>query len=234
MTDSSDGAIVVIGGTGGLGRELVRHYLDQGREVVLSGRDPEHAAAVAAELGGKARGIGLELTRPDRIDAALADVGPVSRLVLSGIDRGMNSVAEFDVDQATALATQKLVGYIEVIHRLLDRLDERGAILIFGGQARVRPYPGGTMVAAVNGGVTGMVRTLSVELAPVRVNAVHPGIVGDSPYWAEKPPQVLENFRVGTLTGRLATMADVVGASVFLLENSSVNGVDLVVDGGWR
>jgi len=230
----SEGAIVVIGGTKGLGREVCRHYLDQGREVVLSGRDPDRAAAVAAELGGKARGIGLELTELDRIAAGLADVGPVAHLVLSGIDRGTNSVAEFDTAQAVALATQKLVGYIEVVHALRSRLSDDSSIVLFGGQARVRPYPGSTMVSTVNGGVIAMVRTLSVELAPIRVNSIHPGIVGDSPFWAEKPAQVLENFRSGTLTGQLATMSDVVDATVFLLENRSVNGVDLVVDGGWR
>ena len=101
---------------------FARHYLGQGREVVLSGRDPERAAAVAAELGGKARGIGLDLTEPDRVADALGDVGPVSYLVLSGIERGTNSVAEYDVAQATALATQKLVGYIAVIHALRSRL----------------------------------------------------------------------------------------------------------------
>lgn len=230
----SEGAIVVIGGTRGLGREVCRHYLDQGRKVVLSGRDQARAEVVAAELGGKARGIGLELTELDRIAAALADVGPVAHLVLAGIDRGTNSVAEFDATQAAALATQKLVGYIEVIHALRSRFSDDSSIVLFGGQARVRPYPGSTMVSAVNGGVIGMVRTLSVELAPIRVNSIHPGIVGDSPFWAEKPAQVLENVRSGTLTGRLATMADVVDATVFLLENRSVNGVDLVVDGGWR
>jgi NAD(P)-dependent dehydrogenase (short-subunit alcohol dehydrogenase family) len=76
-----------------------------------------------------------------------------------------------------------------------------------------------------------MPRTLSVELAPSRVNSIHPGIVGDSPFWAGK---TLDAVVASTLTGRLATMAEVVGASIFLLENSSANGVDLVLDGGWR
>jgi NAD(P)-dependent dehydrogenase (short-subunit alcohol dehydrogenase family) len=230
----STGAVVVIGGTSGLGYEVARYYADRGREVVLSGRDQGRAAAIAAALGGKARGIGLDLTQPDRIGAALADVGPVDHVVLSGIDRGVNSVAAFDAAQAASLATQKLVGYVEAVHALRSRLSADSSIVVFGGQARVRPYPGSTMVSTVNGGVIGMVRTLSVELAPIRVNSLHPGIVGDSPFWAEKPAQVLENFRAGTLTGRLATMADVVGATVFLLENPSVNGVDLVIDGGWR
>jgi NAD(P)-dependent dehydrogenase (short-subunit alcohol dehydrogenase family) len=228
------GAVVVIGGTEGLGCAIAKHYLGQGREVVISGRDADRCAARAGELGGKSRGVGIDLTQPDRIGAALADVGPVAHLVLAGIDRGTNSVDDYDIAQGVALATQKLVGYIEVVHALRSRLSEDSSIVVFGGQARVRPYPGSTMVSTVNGGVVGMVRTLSVELAPIRVNSIHPGIVGDSPFWAGKPAQVLEAFRSGTLTGRLATMADVIGATTFLLENTSMNGVDLVIDGGWR
>jgi NAD(P)-dependent dehydrogenase (short-subunit alcohol dehydrogenase family) len=228
------GAVVVIGGTGGLGREIAKHYLEQGREVVISGRDPAQAADAATDLGGKAQGIGLELSRPDRIGAALAGVGPVAHLVLSAIDRGTNSIDNYDIAQAVHLVTQKLVGYTEVVHALRSRLADDSSIVVFGGQARVRPYPGSTMVTTVNGGVIGMVRALSVELAPIRVNSIHPGIVGDSPFWKDKPPQVLEAFRSGTLTGRLASMSDVVSATAFLLENPSVNGVDLVVDGGWR
>ena len=77
-----------------------------------------------------------------------------------------------------------------------------------------------------------LVRALAVELAPVRVNGVHPGIVGDSPYWAAKPEQVLEGIRSRTPTGRLVSMRDIVGAVVFLLENASVNGENLTVNGG--
>jgi len=85
----------------------------------------------------------------------------------------------------------------------------------------------------VNGGISGLVRTLAVELAPIRVNALHPGIVGDSPAWKDKPPAVLENVLARTPTGRLATMDDIAGAAEFLLENRAVNGVNLEVDGGW-
>jgi NAD(P)-dependent dehydrogenase (short-subunit alcohol dehydrogenase family) len=88
-------------------------------------------------------------------------------------------------------------------------------------------------VSTVNGGVMGMVHTLAVELAPIRVNAVHPGIVGDSPFWSSKPAAVLDGVRSRTPIGRLASMADVAGAVEFLLENPAVNGVNLNVDGGW-
>jgi NAD(P)-dependent dehydrogenase (short-subunit alcohol dehydrogenase family) len=103
---------------------------------------------------------------------------------------------------------------------------------MFGGLAKERPYPGSTTVTSVNGAVETMVRTFATELAPIRVNALHPGIVGDSPYW-EGNEAVIEATKARTPTGRLATMADVSAAARFLLENRSVNGVNLAVDGGW-
>ena len=227
------GAVVVVGGTQGLGLEVARHYAGQGREVVLSGRERQRADAVAADLGGKARGIALDLAEPDQLAERLAGVERVGHLVLAAIERDENRVRSFDLEGATRLATLKLIGYTEVVHQLAPRMDDAGAVVLFGGRAMDRPYPGSTMVSTVNGGVTGLVHSLAVELAPVRCNAVHPGIVGDSPYWSAKGEAALEPVRNRTPGGRLVTMEDVVGAVVFLLENRSVNGVNLAVDGGW-
>jgi NAD(P)-dependent dehydrogenase (short-subunit alcohol dehydrogenase family) len=99
--------------------------------------------------------------------------------------------------------------------------------------AKERPYPGSTTVTTVNGGVVGLTRTLVEELRPVRVNSLHPGVVGDSPYWAEKPAAI-EKYAAESPIGRLASMSEIVDAAVFLLENTAVNGVDLIVDGGWH
>lgn len=228
------GSVVVIGGTAGLGLEVARHYAALGREVVLTGRDPSRAAKVASEIGPSVRGLGFDVSAPDSIAPALADVGAVDRLVLAAIERDANTVDGYDIGAAIHLATLKLVGYTEVVHTLSPSLGIDASIVIFGGMARIRPYPGSVTVTTVNAGVIGLVRAMSTELAPIRVNSIHPGIVGDSPFWSDKPPQVLEAFRSGTLTGKLATMADVVAATSFLLENPAVNGVDLVVDGGWR
>jgi NAD(P)-dependent dehydrogenase (short-subunit alcohol dehydrogenase family) len=229
----ADGAVVVVGGTQGIGREVADHYAAQGRQVVLSGRDADRAKGVAAEIGGNTSGIALELSEPERIAAALAGVGPVRHLVIAAIERDENTAREYDVARAVRLATLKLVGYTEVVHALLDRMEEESSIVLFGGLAKDRPYPGSTTVTTVNGGVSTMVHTLAVELAPIRVNAVHPAFVGDSPYWRDKPAPVLEAFRSRTPLGRLASMRDVVGAVAFLLENPSVTGVNLPVDGGW-
>ncbi|GIF71434.1 SDR family NAD(P)-dependent oxidoreductase [Asanoa siamensis] len=225
------GTVLIVGGTAGIGREIATSYARRGRDVVLTGRDATRAAKVAAEIGGPVSGIALDLSRPREVAEALAGVGSVDHVVLAAIDRDANTVVAYDVEAALHLVTLKLVGYTEVVHTLADRLTGEGSVLLFGGMARVRPYPGSTTVSAINAGVVGMVRTLSCELAPTRVNSIHPGIVGDSPFWTGKS---LDAVVTNTLTGRLATMAEVVDASVFLLENGSVNGVDLVIDGGWR
>ena len=229
----AEGCVVVIGGTQGLGLEVARHYAGKGRQVVLSGRDPDRAEAVAAGLGGGARGIGLDLAEPAQLADRLAGVEQVGHLVLAAIERDENRIHAFQLQGATRLATLKLIGYAEVVHLLAPRMDQAGAVVLFGGRALDRPYPGSTMVSTVNGGVTGLVHSLAVELAPIRCNAVHPGIVGDSPYWSAKGDAALEPVRNRTPGGRLVTMEDVVGAVVFLLEDRAVNGVNLAVDGGW-
>jgi NAD(P)-dependent dehydrogenase (short-subunit alcohol dehydrogenase family) len=225
-------AAVVVGGTSGIGLRLAEVLADKGREVVITGRSEERAAGIAAGLGGTVRGLGLDLAEPVAIAGRLADVGPVDRLVLAAIERDRNTVSEFDVESAVRLATLKLVGYTEVVHALVDRLAPEASILVFGGLALERPYPGSTMVTAVNGGVTGLVRTLALELAPIRVNGIHPGIVGDTPEWADKPAAV-EAVIARTPLGRTVTTDEVVDASIFLLDNGGVNGINLQVDGGW-
>jgi len=227
------GNVVIVGGTQGLGRELAQSYADDGRAVVVTGRDQARANAAASEIGGNTRGLGFDLADPHAISDRLADVGDVDHLVLAAIERDTNKVGEYDIASALRLVTLKLVGYTEVIHALMPRLGDDSSILIFGGLARDRPYPGSTTVTTVNGGVTSLVRTLVIELAPTRVNALHPAIVGDSPQWQDMPPERMQALVERTPIGRLVTMAEVVNASRFLLENEAINGINLTVDGGW-
>jgi len=229
----SEGAIVIIGGTSGIGRAIAESYAARGRTVVVACRDAGRAQAIAGEIGGETTGIAVDLAHPAGIAARLGGVRDVEHLVLSAIDRDDNRAREYNLEGAQRPGTMKLVGYTEAIHALLPEMREHASILLFGGLAKDRPYPGSTTVSTVNGGVTGMVHTLATELAPIRVNALHPGIVGDSPAWEGKPPAVLEAVRARTPLGRLVTMSEVAGAAAFLLENGAVNGVNLAVDGGW-
>ncbi len=227
----ADGAIIV-GGTQGIGLALAGLMAKRGDHVTITGRDSARAEAAAKGLGANVSGLALDLTKPYDIAGALAGVGSLRHVVICAIQRDLNTVRDYAVDRAINLVTLKLVGYTEVVHALLGRLTADASIVLFGGLAKERPYPGSTTVTTVNGGVATMVHTLAIELAPIRVNAVHPGIVGDSPAWTGKQ-EALDRVLARTPTKRLATMQDVAQATLFLLDNQSVNGVNLNIDNGW-
>jgi NAD(P)-dependent dehydrogenase (short-subunit alcohol dehydrogenase family) len=221
---------VVLGGTQGIGKQLVKSLAAKGTTVYLSGRTQKSADAAAKEIGQGTIGLAVDLSEPETIAEALSSVPYVDDLVIAAIERDANTLANYDVAAAIRLVTLKLVGYTEAVHALRDRLTPQASIVLFGGLATHRPYPGSTTVSTVNGGVIGIVNSLATELAPTRVNAIHPGIIGDSPYWEGKDNSHVINR---TPLGRTVTMAEIVNAVEFLLDNTGINGVNLAVDGGW-
>ncbi len=232
MDETLDARVLIVGGTGGIGRALAERYASLGSDIVITSRDAGRAEAVAAEIGPNVSGIALDIADPEKIAPMLANVGEIDRLLIVAVERDSNSVREYDLAKARRGVTVKLVGYTEVVHTMLDRFSDDASVVVFGGLASERPYPGSTTITMVNGAVRSMVKTMAVELAPIRFNAIHPGIVGDTPAWADKQ-EALEVVRARTPGGRLATTEDVVDAVKFLFNNRGVNGVNLVVDGGW-
>lgn len=231
----SSRTIVIIGGTSGIGLELAKDTIARGDRVVISGRDLDRTREIAASLGEGASAVAVDLSEPTTIAVGLAEVGEVNGLVLAAIERDANTVRDYDIERAIRLVTLKLVGYTETIHALSDRLAPTvdTGIVLFGGKAKDLPYPGSTTVSTINGGVEGLIKTLTLELAPIRVNALHPGIIGNSPFWAAKPEGVLDGYKARTPGGELATMEDVVDATQFLLRNRGISGTSIYVDRGW-
>ncbi len=223
---------VVVGGSRGIGLAVAKALAARGEAVVLTSRDKGRAEAGAREVGGDAKGVAVELAAPEGIAASLADLDHVDHLVIGAVEPDRNNAKAFAISGALRITTIKLVGYLEAIHALLPRFAPEGAIVLIGGQAWEYPYPGGTTVATVNGGVTTMTRALAMELGPVRVNAVRPGMVVDSPRWTDAK-ELADRVLSRTPSRHLATMADCAQAILFLLNNPGVNGVNLVVDGGF-
>jgi len=226
------GTVVIAGATNELGKSIARHYVDNGHRVVVSSREMERAEALAKELGGETIPVAFDLAEPHSIAPALSNVDDVLHLVLMGLYRDDNKVREYNIDEAIKLVTLKLVGYTECVHVLHSKMRENASILIFGGLAKDQPYPGSTTITTVNGAMSTLINSLAIELSPIRVNAIHPGQVGDSPAWMAKPKEVIDNLKSRTAMGRLVTIAEITDAVVFLLENGGVNGVNLRVDGG--
>jgi NAD(P)-dependent dehydrogenase (short-subunit alcohol dehydrogenase family) len=232
MIMDKPGTVVVVGGTCQLGKYLAQHYVERGYPVVVTSRDAGRAQAAASELGDNCRGLAVDLANPHGIADALAGVENVQHLALVALHRDENNIREYNIDEALKLVTLKLVGYTECIHVLAPKMREDASILIFGGLAKDQPYHGSTTITTVNGGVSTLINSLALELSPIRVNAIHPGQVSDTPAWLSKPKEVLDALIAKTALGRLVTSEDVTHAAVFLLENRGVTGLNLRVDGG--
>jgi NAD(P)-dependent dehydrogenase (short-subunit alcohol dehydrogenase family) len=208
---------------------LAEHLAARGDTVVITSRTSDRAAAVAAEIGPNVIGLAVDLADPKGIEGALASIESVDNLVITAIVQANNTLVDLDIDNAIAAITVKLVGYTETVRVLSNRFTPTASVVLFGGVAKDRPYPGSTIVTTFNAGLSGLVKTLAVELAPHRVNVIHPGVVGDSPKWEK----VLDHPAIPrTPIGRLVTMDEIIDATEFLLRNTGINATELNVNGG--
>lgn len=225
--------VVVIGGTSGIGRHVAESFAKNGNEVVLTGRTEARAKKIADEIDGHTRGLGIDLAVPEQVPAALASVHHVDRLVLAALERDHNTVRDYRATAAVRALTMKLIGYTAVVHALAPRMSDDSSAVLLGGLASHRPYPGSTTVTAANGGISALVRAFVTELAPIRFNALHPSMVDGTPHWSDSSKDAIrEAVRARTPTRRLVTLEDCTDAIMFLLENRSINGVNLSIDGG--
>lgn len=217
---------VFIGGSSGIGLAAARLARDSGWDVVVASRDPERAEIDAEK-------VALDVTDADAVRALFARLGPVDHLVSSTVARAGGPVKELDLEAAKRAFEVKLWGPLAAI----QAADVRESIVLVSGVAAATPMRGGAATAAVNGAVEALVRTLAVELAPVRVNAVSPGIV-DTPTWSGMPEndrRALFDRLSGALpAGRVGTAEDLAHAIWLLLTNAFVTGTTLHVDGGHR
>jgi len=228
--------LMIVGGTAGLGLALAKAADSLGVNVTIAGRGSERAQAIAKDISPRVKGLHMDLEDSASIRSALAGETPIDHLVLTPVFGGNQSIKDFNVDEASRAARVKIIAFAEVVSRALPRLRPTSSIVLFGGLAKAIPYPGSTMVSIVNGGMVGMARTLAVELSPIRVNGISPGLVEDSPRWQKRIQEgagaVVDVWRSRTPSRRLATTDDIVHGVFFLLDNRAANGIDLELDGG--
>src|SRR4051812_21624042 len=119
------GAVVVVGGTSGIGLGIAEAYVAAGRDVLITGRDADRCAQIAGKIegAGDASFRAFDLADPEKISGVLADVGEIDHLVLAAIERDLNTIQDYDIARAVRLVTLKLVGYTAVVHALAPRLD---------------------------------------------------------------------------------------------------------------
>jgi NAD(P)-dependent dehydrogenase (short-subunit alcohol dehydrogenase family) len=228
--------VVVVGGTSGMGLPLARAAHALGCTVTITGRGADRASEVAKSIGPGATGRHVDLEDTASIRAAFADGPVIDHAVLMPLYSSGTNVKDFNAGEANRVLQIKLTGYVAAVSAMLPRLKPSSSIVLLGGLAKHRPFPNSTMVTITNAGIVGMMKTMAIELAPIRVNSVSPGLVADSPKWDAAVKSgtnpLVAKWAARTPTHQLPAMTDVIHAVFFLLDNRSVNAHDLEIDGG--
>jgi NAD(P)-dependent dehydrogenase (short-subunit alcohol dehydrogenase family) len=224
--------VVVVGGSSGIGLATARLMGARGAAVTVVGRDQGKLDAALPTLGSAARAEAVDAADRAALDALFGRIGPLDHLVLAA--SGGAGAGPF-----TSLAAAELRRGFEAkfwVHwhatqAALPHLGPGGSITFIAAASSRRANPGTSGLAAVNGALERMVPTLARELAPIRVNAVSPGVI-DTPWWADKPPALFEQARRQAPLARAGQPEEVADAIAFLIGNAFVTGVVLDVDGG--
>lgn len=236
MTTLENTTVLVVGAGSGIGRQIAADAVAAGAQVVLAGRDPAALAPVVAELGAAARAVRVDLGDEESLRAAAEHVGPLDHVVSLAAAHANGPV--LDLDRAAVLRAfdAKVVGPLLLAKHLAPRVRPGGSFLLFSGVAASRPAPGLSVMATTNGAAEHLAAALAVELAPLRVNALSPGIV-DSGAWdamgADKAG-FLADTAAANPTRTVGTPADVSAAALLALTNPFLTGTTLHVDGGGR
>lgn len=228
---------IVVGGTSGIGLATARKLRTLSASVHIVGRSTQRMDTVAVSdpdlIGHPADG-----GNRDEITAVMAGIGTIDWLVvtLSGSD-GPGAIADLDLVMLRHAFDAKFWGHITTVQAALPHLASTGSITLLGAITARAGMPGTAGIAAINGAVEALVKPLAVELAPIRVNGVSPGLV-DTPWWSGLPDDARRAYFAQAAQAlparRIATADDIADVVVLAATNPNLTGTIIEADGGAR
>jgi NAD(P)-dependent dehydrogenase (short-subunit alcohol dehydrogenase family) len=224
--------IVVIGGTSGLGRAIAEAALAAGAVVTVASRRgtagvDTHDSRLTAEQ--------VDLIDPASVRELFTRIGRFDHLVLSAGPGAVGTVHDLPSTAARPYLDTKFWGYYEAVRAAAPIISDAGSITLIGGGASRKHAPGRPLMAAVNAAIEAFGKANAIDLAPVRVNVIAPGLV-DTPAYDTLPDHIragmYDTYAAQVPAGRVGTPNDVAGAALFLMTNTWITGTVLDIDGG--
>lgn len=224
--------VVVIGRGTGIARAVTDAARAAGAGVVVAGRDPD---ALRDAYDGDVRAERVDVTDDESIAALAATLGPVDHLVTTASARARGLLKDLDREAVRQSLDTKVIGPIMLAKHFAPTLADDGSFTLFSGVAAFKPAVGYLGVAVTNGAADFLTRSLALELAPIRVNAISPGVI-DTGIWdslgEQGKQEHFEHFRTHNPARRIGTVADIAQAVLFAMTNPFLTGETLHVDGG--
>lgn len=233
--------VLIVGGSSGMGLALAKRCLDAGAKVIIVGRTGDKLKRACEELQNPAAldAIAADIAQEDQVADLFKRIGTVDHIVSTAadIEGAYELLPSLELKAAQRVVESKFYGPLLLAKHGASALSNVGSITFTSGIAAYRPSARGSVVAAINAGLEGLVRALAIELAPIRVNAVSPGWV-DTPIWAlvagDKKNDTLSAMAERLPVGRVGQPDDIADAIHFLMGNTFTTGTVLHVEGGHR
>jgi NAD(P)-dependent dehydrogenase (short-subunit alcohol dehydrogenase family) len=229
-----DQTVLVIGRGSGLARAIVMAAQDAGAQVVAAGRDTEALrTAYAAEPGVSTESV--DLTDEASIAGLGERLGMVDHVVSTASARARGRIASLDRDAIRLSFDTKVIGPLMLAKHLAPLMNGSGSFVIFSGVAAAKIAVGTLGVAITNAAADTLARSLALELAPIRVNAISPGVI-DTGAWDALGQQgkadYFTDISARNPARRIGTPEDIAQGVLFAMTNSFLTGQTLHIDGG--
>jgi NAD(P)-dependent dehydrogenase (short-subunit alcohol dehydrogenase family) len=231
-----DKRVVVAGGSSGIGFATALAAANQGAEVIIASRNAERVTAALAKLPSSAQGQSVDFTDEAQIKSWFEKIGPFDHLVYTaGETLQLGTLAETDVETARQAFEVRYWGAFKTVKHGHALIRKGGSIVLTTGIASLRPNKGWTVPSSTLGAMESLTRALAVELAPLRVNTVSPGIVR-TPLWDNMSQADREamysHFAAALPTGYIGEAEDIAETYLYLMQERFSTGQIIVVDGG--
>jgi NAD(P)-dependent dehydrogenase (short-subunit alcohol dehydrogenase family) len=229
--------VVIVGGSAGIGEATAGAFAADGAHVIITGRAKQRLDLAAQHIGHPVEVRELDATDGPAVSEFFESAGTVDHLVLAASSGAVGSGPFRALDQAALRQAfdGKFFAYVSVLQAALPNLRADGSVTIISAVSARAAFPGAAGLAAVNGALEAIVPPLAVELAPLRINAVSPGVI-DTQWWHALPDAQRAAFfqavAAASPVRRIGTPQDVAGAICYLAGAGFVTGTVLECAGG--
>jgi NAD(P)-dependent dehydrogenase (short-subunit alcohol dehydrogenase family) len=229
-------AVLVIGGSSGIGHEIARQASEEGARLIIAGRNPAKLAEAAERLSGVVQTVALDAHDGAAVESAFSDLDALDHVVSMVGDSMSGGFLTTEPQTMRHVLHSKFWSNWIIAINANRRIRDAGSMTFTSGTGGRAHEVSATYVA--NLGVSALVQGLAYELAPrVRVNAVAPTFMGTATsFWRDVPASELEQTQAGFAEmvplKRLGTPEQVASAYIHLIANDFITGQVLSVDGG--
>jgi NAD(P)-dependent dehydrogenase (short-subunit alcohol dehydrogenase family) len=228
--------VVIIGGSSGIGLAVAEKAALQGAEVVIVSSKAERVQEAIQSIGGDVRGEAVDVSDEKSVERFFTKIGAFDHLVFTAGDSlQLHELADTDLKQARRAFELRYWSALATVKYGSPQIRNGGSIVLTTGVAGLRPHSGWVIAASVCGTIEALTRALAIELAPIRVNAVSPGVVRTN-LWqnmnSSEREQLFESVGKRLPVGRVGEAHDIAQAYLFLMQEGFSTGQTIVVDGG--